>query len=55
MFDIYVYDADNGECVGVDPAYSEKAVKAAAMTWHNKGHLIKVVDTFDGVVVSTLG
>ena len=55
MFDIYVYDADDGQLVGVDPGYAEMTVKAAAMSWHAKGHLVKVVDQFDGAVVYTLG
>ena len=55
MFDIYLYDADTGECVGVDPEYTEAAYKAAAMNWHNRGRDVKVVDITDGVVVYTLG
>jgi len=55
MFDIYVYDADNGECIGTDPCYPENKYKAVAMSWHSRGFAVKVVDQFDGCVVYTLG
>jgi hypothetical protein len=53
MFDVYVYDADNGELIGVDPGYTADAYKAAAQQW--VGKTVKVVDTEDGCVVYTLG
>jgi hypothetical protein len=55
MFDVYVYDADNGDLVGVDPAYTADTYKAAAQRWISQGHTVKVVDLADGVVVYTLG
>ncbi len=55
MFDIYVYNADNGELVGVDPAYDADSYKAAAQRWIDRGCTVKIVDTYDGVVVYTLG
>lgn len=55
MFDIYVYDADNGELIGVDPLYTAEAYKAAAQQWINRGRTVKVVDLEDGCVVYTLG
>jgi hypothetical protein len=55
MFDIYVYNADNGELVGVDPAYAADSYKAAAQRWIDRGCTVKIVDTYDGVVVYTLG
>jgi hypothetical protein len=56
MFDIYVYDADNGDLIGVDPGYTAGAYKAAANHWvWYAGKTVKVVDTEDGCVVYTLG
>ena len=47
MFDIYVYNADNGELVGVDPAYAADSYKAAAQRWIDRGCTVKIVDTYD--------
>jgi len=55
MFDIYLYDADNGNFVGLDPERTAKTYKAAAMDWNGKGYAVKVVDLEDGCVVYTLG
>lgn len=54
MFDIYVYDQDSGECIGVDPAYDQYNYRGGAQAWNLKGHPVKVVDTVDGAVVYTL-
>jgi hypothetical protein len=55
MFDLYLYDADNGNFVGLDPMRTAKTYKAAAMDWHGQGYAVKVVDLEDGCVVYTLG
>jgi hypothetical protein len=58
MFDIYVYETNYGDLIGVDPAYDADSYKAAAQRWvsqHDQGYTVKVVDTEDGVVVYTLG
>ena len=55
MFDIYLYDADNGNFVGLDPERTAETYKAAAMDWNGKGYAVKVVDLEDGCVVYTLG
>jgi hypothetical protein len=55
MFDIYLYDDDTGEFIGIDPEYPREAYRAAAQQWHGRGYNVKVVDTNDGVVVWTLG
>ena len=56
MYDIYVYDADTGHLIGVDPGYAENVWKAAAQRHHHiNGFNVRVVDTTDGAVVYTLG
>ena len=55
MFDLYLYDADNGNFIGLDPMRTAKTYKAAAMDWHGQGYAVKVVDLEDGCVVYTLG
>jgi hypothetical protein len=54
MFDIYVYDANSGDLIGVDPDYAADSYKAAAIRWIDRGCTVKVVDTEDGCVVYIL-
>lgn len=56
MYDIYLYDTDTGNYVGIIATNVEEAYyKVVALKYHVKGYAVKVVDTFDGVVVYTLG
>ena len=55
MFDIYIYDADNGELFGIEHSIDESCWKEFANEMHGEGWLIKVVDQADGAVVYTLG
>jgi hypothetical protein len=52
MYDVYLYDGDTGELVKIDRGHNK--YKGIAMDWHNQGFSVKVVDTFDGVIVYTL-
>jgi hypothetical protein len=55
MFDIYIYETNYGDLIGVDPAYDADSYKAAAHRHLDHGYAVKVVDTHDGVIVYTLG
>jgi hypothetical protein len=56
MFDIYFYDADNGELSGIERNVAEEHYKAMAAKFHfDLGYLVKVVDQYDGVIFYTLG
>lgn len=55
MHDIYYYDADTGELVGVDPKISADLYRVIADQWHHeKGFFVKVYNE-QGCVVYTAG
>ena len=54
MFDIYLYDQDNGELFAIEHSIEEGEWKSFAHELNGEGYSIKVVDQNDGVVVYTL-
>ena len=56
MFDLFLFDTDNGNLINVVKGVSGKvAVSVSEDYVHSNGYAVKMVDQEDGVVVATFG
>jgi hypothetical protein len=56
LFDLFLFDPDNGDLVRVIKGIDSVLAKPMAMDYHAmEGFAVKIVDQFDGCVTYTLG
>lgn len=56
LFDLHLFDADNGELIRVIKGIDSVLAKPMAIDYHAMdGVAVKIVDQFDGCVTWTLG